>query len=177
MDYLFYAKDSQTNAAMLQHSFIEPYSFVLWSPAIRKVRPVGISESRFIIWWTMHHLRLFANEDYGLFLVYDGLALIHRSCIFPKYFRFPFMSKLDLQIGDTWTHPSYRNKGIATAAIKGIVNLTQRTARRFWYVVEEDNQASIRAIENAGFSRHGRGSRKQRVGLHALGFFEIQSQR
>jgi len=177
MGYLFYARDSQRNVPLLQPSFAEPYSFILWSPAAHKVLPAGISEPRFIIWWMMHHLGVFATENYKLFLVYDRLNLIHRSCIFPKYFRFPFMSKLDLQIGDTWTDPGYRNKGVATAAIESIVNLNQRSSRRFWYVVEEGNHASIRAIEKAGFSRHGRGSRKKRVGLQVLGFFEIQSQR
>lgn len=175
MSHLFYINDPQYHSNPLKSSSVESYSFVLWSPTTLKIRPAGLYESHFIVWWIMHYLKVFANNDYSLFLVYDGPNLIHRSCIFPKYFRFPFMAEIDLQIGDTWTDSHCRNKGIATMAISEIVKLTQKPNRIFWYIVEEDNIPSIKVIEKSGFVKYGYGRRRKRFGLPMLGFFEIES--
>jgi len=86
------------------------------------------------------------------------------------------MSAEDLQIGDTWTEPDHRGKGIASWAINEIVRLKQQPGRRFWYVVENNNLPSIRAIEKAGFVRVGSGMRTKRLGLKLLGSFEMTNE-
>ena len=100
--------------------------------------------------------------------------MIHRSGIFPGYFRFPFMAADDLQIGDTWTQPEYRGQGLATFAIQKIAEAFRKPGRTFWYVVEQENRASIRAVEKAGFEMLGEGNRTKRFGIRALGAYIIQ---
>lgn len=134
--------------------------------------PEGIPLIPFLVWWVMHYLRIFKNSNYGILLIYHERMLIHRAGIFPGYFRFPFMSREDLQIGDIWTHRKYRNRGIALFAIKQILHLKKSPDRKFWYVVEENNLASIRVIEKAGFDKVGEGIRKKKFGLKLLGNFE-----
>jgi len=84
------------------------------------------------------------------------------------------MAASDLQIGDTWTHPDFRNRGLASSALKQIVDLFRIPGLRFWYVVEEENTSSIRAAEKAGFVCVGRGRKTARFGLKLLGSYVIE---
>lgn len=174
MRSLFYAKDSDSIDRPKVSASDNRYSFDLWRPISKSVVPDGVLMMPFAVWWVMHYLHIFANRDYSLFLIYDSKAIVHRSVITPRYFRFPFMAREDLQIGDTWTMPEYRGKGLATFAIQKIVELHKKPGRRFWYVVEEDNIPSIRAVEKTGFVKYGVGVRKKRMGMALFGFFEIE---
>lgn len=147
------------------------YSSEFWKPSLRQLVPRGMSLLPYGFWWFMHYLRLQANQDYGVFVLYEGNALVHYSGVFPGYFRFPFMAPKDLQIGDTWTHPDHRGRGIAGFAIRRIVESRRQPGRRFWYICSEDNAPSIRAVEKAGFVRLGKGVRTSRFGLRVLGTF------
>lgn len=146
----------------------------LWRPTLGNLRPDGLGGKVFLVWWLMHHLHLFANRDYSLLLVYHAGKLSHRSCVFPRYFRFPFMAKQDLQIGDTWTDENHRGKGLATFALRCIVENLRQPGRRFWYVTSEDNIASIRACEKAGFRQVATSRRTSRLGTKWLGAFVLE---
>ena len=146
----------------------------LWHPSLTEFVPNGVSLKPFMMWWLFHELGIFMNKGYAIFLIYYDNQIVHRSCIFPGYFRFPFMQKQDLQIGDTWTHPDHRGKGLATYALHEILRLRGKQGQSFWYIVEEENLASIRVVEKAGFSKVGRGIRTKRFGVSLLGSYIIQ---
>ena len=173
MTDFFYAQSSDTNSPMDLAPLDGHYTSVLWRPGTGGLVPSGVSKVPFAAWWLLHSLRVFYNRDYAVFVIYDGDKVIHRSVVFPRYFRFPFMAKYDLQIGDTWTLPEYRGQGLASFAIRAITYACRRPSRTFWYVVEQDNLASIRVIEKAGFVKVGEGIRTKRFGLRALGAFVI----
>ena len=156
-------------------SISDQFQHRLWRPSLFAVKPAGLPLMPFVVWWIFHQLRVFANRDYGIFVVYDGLRLIHRSCIFPRYFRFPFMSKDDLQIGDTWTDPSYRGQGLAKFGLQEAVRQSGQPGRRFWYVVDDDNAPSINVVETAGFTANGEVRRTRRCGLRLLGGFVVEN--
>lgn len=152
----------------------ETLTSVLWRPTWRVVRPPGLTGARWLIWWAMHHFRVFGNADYGVLLVVDGTGcVVHRAGIFPRWARYPFMEAKDLQIGDVWTEPAWRGKGIATSSISTIVSSFTSPDRQFWYLTEPDNHASIRAVEKNGFEQHGEGRRIPRLRLHVLGQFVV----
>ncbi len=174
MKHVFYSFDADNNNQVKNVLIDAKYSPVLWKPSVLKIVPTGVARLQFAVWWAMHNFRIFTNKDYGLYLIYDDHNLIHRSLITPRYFRFPFMTREDLQIGDTWTMPEYRGKCLASFAIQKIVELYKKPGRMFWYVVEEDNIPSIRAVEKAGFVKYGLGTRRKRIGMAFFGFFEIQ---
>lgn len=174
MKYLFYRLEVGNTKQGRVTELQDEYKYVLWRPSFWNVVPSGVSMIPFGVWWMMHQLRAFANQDYGLFLIYDGETLIHRSGAFPRYFRFSFMKQHDLQIGDTWTRPRYRGKGLATFAVRQIVELHQRPGRTFWYVVEANNAPSIRVVEKAGFVEAGEGTKEPRLGLDILGSYVFQ---
>ena len=151
------------------------YTYEIWRPSVFALVPRGMPLVPFAAWWLFHHSRVFANRDYALFLIHQGGRIVHRSVITPGYFRFPFMQRDDLQIGDTWTSDDHRGKGLATFALRQITE-SGNSGRCYWYVVEERNTASIRVVEKAGFCRVGRGARHPHLGLHLLGTFEIEQE-
>lgn len=153
------------------------YSARLWTPEQGGVAPLGLPLAPFGIWTAMHHLRLFANSDYGVLVVYRDGRLVHRSGLFPRYARFPFMRREDLQVGDVWTDPEHRNRGLASFALRRLVDQKVRNGRRIWYVVEAENAASIRTVERCGFVLVGTGTRTKRLGLALLGHFVMESSR
>lgn len=146
----------------------------LWHPRLTSFAPAGLPLYPFGVWWIFHYCRIFSNEDYGVVLVSRGGEIVHRSCVFPGYFRFPFMAKGDLQIGDVWTRGDFRGKGLGRATLRWIVSRFRESDRRFWYITSQDNFASIRLAESAGFRRVGCGRRVPRLGSDILGQYMLE---
>ena len=149
------------------------YSFEYWKPKGVTATPPQTGGKAFRVWALIHALRLFYNRDYGVMLIRNGGKVVHRSCVFPGWFRFPFMARADLQVGDTWTDPDHRGKGLAAAALAQVLASEPRPDRRFWYVVEEENVSSIRVAEKVGFRMVGTGGKRKRLGLGLLGYYGI----
>jgi RimJ/RimL family protein N-acetyltransferase len=139
--------------------------------------PGGLPLLPFGVWTAMHYLQLFANREYGVLVVYHEGRSVHRSALFPRYARFPFMAREDLQIGDVWTDPGHRNRGLASFAIQRLVQAKARRGRRIWYLVESGNAPSVRAVAKLGFVRAGTGTRTKRLGLAVFGQFVLDSTR
>jgi RimJ/RimL family protein N-acetyltransferase len=191
MDYLFYLTPDSPKAAAsskpkpkagrapgaeakeVSPGGEESFRSVWWRPNGTERRPPGVEERSFFVWWLFHRLKIFSNGGYAVALIFDGDRLIHRSCVFPGYFRFPFMAADDLQIGDTWTDPAYRGRGLATRSAREIVERATSEGRRVWYVVEKGNGPSIRVAEKAGMELRGEGARVSRAGVRALGAYRI----
>jgi glycosyltransferase involved in cell wall biosynthesis/ribosomal protein S18 acetylase RimI-like enzyme len=150
----------------------EGFAWELWSPSITRLTPPGAPAGVYGVWLLFHFLRVFWNRGYAVLLVRHADRVVHRSLVTPGYFRFPFMGRDDLQIGDTWTDPEYRGRGLAAFAIRRIL-AARGSPTSYWYVVEPDNTPSIRAAEKAGLRRVGSGVRRKRYGLHALGSFTM----
>lgn len=174
MRLFFYLKEGE-NAPIGEAITSAPhYVARIWHPSLTNWVPEGIPLMPYAVWWLFHQVGIFTNRDYAILLIYFQGMVVHHSCVFPWYFRFPFMAKNDLQVGDTWTHTAHRGKGLALIALEEIVRLCNKPGRRFWYVVEEENVASIRVAEKAGFSKVGQGVRIKRLGLSLLGAYCIQ---
>jgi GNAT superfamily N-acetyltransferase len=124
--------------------------------------------------WLLHCLRAFPNRDYTVFVVRRGNEFAHYSGVTGRYWRFPFLADADLQIGDTWTHPDHRGKGLAGFAIDRILTAMSRPGRLIWYVVEDINTPSIRAAEGAGMTLFARGAWRRPFGLKLLGSYVIR---
>jgi RimJ/RimL family protein N-acetyltransferase len=173
MNWLFYAFDCPRR--LTAHLPDSRYRGEIWKPVGLEIRPAGLPLWPFGAWWAFHELRVFYNREYCLILVRDGKQLVHRSCMFPGYFRFPFMTHEDLQIGDVWTDVKYRGIGLATYGIERAIELAGERVRRIWYVVEESNVRSIRLVEKVGFACVARGIRTHRLGISLLGAFQTKS--
>lgn len=173
MRYLFFALDG-VDVPALPAAEKPAYTAALWRPTWRRVAPRGAFKFSFLVWWVFHHLHIFKNRNYGIFLFYDGRHAVHYSCLFPGYFRFPFMGRRNLQIGDVFTSEAYRGRSLATSALREIVRTHGAAADRFWYITDESNAPSIRAALKAGFRKVGEGGRTRMLGLRLLGAYKIE---
>jgi len=154
-------------------SLPEGYRYSVWRPGLMRIVPPGLPRFPFVAWWVMHFLGGFSNRDYSVLMVHCGGELVHRSVVFPRYFRFPFMGATDLQIGNTWTSEQHRGRGLAAFAIQAIRDRDPRPDRVYWYVCEQTNIPSIRVVEKLGFRKAGDCVRVSRFGLRLLGAFII----
>ena len=170
--YLFFRR-SVADAARQLPDAVAGGRVVVWRPSWRRVPPSLIRSRVTWVWWLFHNLHVFRSRAFCVILVVRDNRLLHRSSVFPPYFRFPFMRSVDVQIGDTWTDPRERGRGIATAVIGVALAVPGRRDGDAWYIVEENNRASIRAVEKAGFTLVGRGRRLPRLGLKPLGYYAI----
>lgn len=143
----------------------------LWRPSPTELAPKGMCAPSLAVWWAFHRMHLFRNRRYSVLAIYEGQRPVHRSVVTPGWLRFPFMDADDLQIGATWTDPEYRGRGLAALAISHIVHGAKDSCARFWYLTEETNRASIRAVEKAGFTRYLEGRRTKRLGFRLLGAY------
>lgn len=146
----------------------------LWRPTAADPTPPAMSAPVGAVWAAFHLLRVFTNRDYAQLLLRDGGRVVHRSGVYPRWARFPFMATADLQIGDTWTDPAYRGQGLATRAITEVVSRLAVPGRAFWYVTERDNLPSVRAAERAGFALAGVADRTAPFNVRALGAFVLR---
>ena len=151
----------------------EGYTLVIWKPSFAEIVPKGMPLLPFGAWWIFHYAKIFFNSEFGLFLIRYNGAIVHRSVVTPGYFRFPFMGKEDLQIGDTWTSSDHRGKGFAVIAIRKIVAEYSRQGRRIWYLADKNNLPSSKAAERAGLVRYGEGRRTKKFGLRLFGHYEM----
>jgi len=141
------------------------------------VIPPGCSGLKWWVWALFHYTGTFRSAQYGAVLIFRGGRLVHRSSLFPKYSRFPFMRDDDLQVGDTWTEPSERGRRLAVVALTAAARQALLPGARLWYLTSADNAASIRVAEAAGLVRAGTGVRTRRFGLRLLGQFRFSNGR
>jgi GNAT superfamily N-acetyltransferase len=141
------------------------YEAEFWRPRSTQLLPRGVFAPKLLILSMVHFAGGFANDDYAVFLVRNHGTVAHRSCVNPPDIRYPFMHREDLQIGFVATDPRYRGRGLATHAICAIVQHYARPDRTFWYIVAQENVASVRAVTKAGFVAHGTAIRRRSLGV------------
>ena len=174
--YRFYRMDTSAAAAS-QVPLPEGCRSRLWRPSLTSLKPPEMPRLPFLVWGLFHHLRIFRNRDYAILIISSGGKMIHCSLVIPPYFKFPFMAARDLQIGDTWTDPEQRGKGLAARAIEEILKQMGNPGRAFWYLVREDNAASIKVAEKQGFRCVGLGSKRAPFGLPVIGRYLLEERR
>lgn len=153
-------------------------------PSELRIRVLGPTEAIALIrassgaielaWIAFHLLRIFRNRDYCVATVWQDKRLIHYTHVFPRFWRFPFMSNNDLQLGDIWTAEDYRGRGIASVVVTQVLLEKRQPGRTFWYIVHSENKPSIRLAEKLGFDLKGTGRKWPLFGIYVLGTYQIE---
>jgi GNAT superfamily N-acetyltransferase len=128
--------------------------FTVWRSSLFHLAPKGISLN-----WRhfLYEIFFFKCKYYKAFLVYtDSGKLVHQSYVFPKYFRFPFMRKRELQITGLWTDKAFRDKGIAKFVVQEIIKANPNCAH--WFLARIDNMSSVKVASENNFIDQGLGS-------------------
>lgn len=171
---LFRIYKKGSSESLVDKGNLDPsFEYEMWAPSFFKVFPARFFRIKFIIWYLFDLFNIFKSNCYRVFIVRYKRKIIHHTFIFPAFFRFPFMGENDLQIGDVWTDPSFRGRGIATIAIMNVLSEISKEDKTFWYVVEDTNKSSIKVVEKLGFQLVGYGKKFPRCGSFLLGFYDF----
>jgi GNAT superfamily N-acetyltransferase len=144
------------------------YSIEIWRPGWRRILPPTLGV-KFGLWWMLHLCGIFRNRDYAVLIVRRNGRPVHRTCLVPKYFRWPFMNDRDLQVSSTWTDPDHRCLGIATYTLEHAVSEWANEGRTLWYVTHADNAPSLAVCRGVGFRMKTAANRTSRFGVRLLG--------
>jgi RimJ/RimL family protein N-acetyltransferase len=136
-----------------------------WRPERLRLRPGGFPARPFLLWGWWHALGVFRSRGYAIALLFEDGALVHRTCLLPAHYRFPFMGPGDLQAAGLWTRPDRRGAGLGLLALGEACRRCADPAGTLWYMAREDNRASIRLAGKAGFTPWGRGRKRAWPGL------------
>ena len=125
-----------------------------------------------MMWWGIQTAGLFSRRGFVEIAIWDGNALLHRLVVTPRWYRFPFMARDDLQIGALWTAPTARGRGLARLGVREAI---QQMGERgtVWYVTDASNRASTALADACGFRLAALGERSRPLGVHAFGRFRI----
>ena len=98
---------------------------------------------------------IFTKGQYRIIYGMHRNEIIHYSYVIPKYARFAFMSKDDLEIGPCFTEERYRGKGIYPAVIIYIIKRFRKKDRKFFLFAGEDNVSSQKGCLKTGMIEGG----------------------
>jgi RimJ/RimL family protein N-acetyltransferase len=172
--YLFFCLDE---AEHVNRALSSDYSWSIWRPSRFPNLPAGLPGAhlklRFLFRWILNWFYIFKGDTCGAIIIWQKEQVVHYSGFTSGYWRFLFLCEPDLQIGDTWTDPSYRGRGLAQFGLNTAIAINRRVERRFWYVVEEGNGPSIRVVNKAGFRLYGTGTWEKPYGIKLFGSFVI----
>lgn len=105
-----------------------------------------------------------------LLITIDG-RIVHRTCLVPKYFRWPFMPDGDLHVSPTWTHPEHQRRGLAEYALAHLAQCYGFQGRELWYITRPENAASVAVCRACCFEFVTHLHRTSRWGSLFLGSF------
>lgn len=163
------------NNSSLQSSQNGHSVFTILKPTICNVYKFAKNYYLLAAWWFFHLSGVFYNKLFSMIVCFENKQIIHRTCVFPGFYKFPFMKEGDMQLGEIWTREDCRNRGLATNAMRYILNMSQYKNKTFWYVVESSNQESIMLAKKAGFVAICMAQKKSKMGISMLGKYEISA--
>lgn len=157
MDYLLFSRQNDglgADDAMLQ----------LPDGLEIRVTRIGFGIVRFLKKQISSAELLFSLASFGRCYLYTAVtrdgAVVHKSTVIGKNFKFPFLKRGEYEIGPCHTVEAYRGRGIYPCVLRRIVSsFSPRTS--FYMLVREDNAASISGIRKAGFQLIGQLQKKR----------------
>ena len=126
---------------------------IWWQPSWTRVFPPHHRSFRNFVFWVMSRLKIFKNDFYSALIIEDERGeLIHRTLCIPAWLQFPFMKSNDLQLGDVYSPPAVRRRGLGVFALRYCLQHLARPGRDIYYVAQPTNSASHRLALKAGFA-------------------------
>lgn len=173
MSVHFYRYDGGSTADCIPN-LDEGLQIRCWRADVDGFPPRGSRTIANLLWRAFAKLRLFARRGFTEIAVLDEGRVVHRLIVTPAWYRFPFMSPHDLQIGALWTSPDSRRRHLATVAITEAHRRFAADNVRFWYLTDAENRASSALARSCGYRLVATGERTRKLGISLLGQYVIE---
>ncbi|MFN3754463.1 GNAT family N-acetyltransferase [Flavobacterium sp.] len=137
-----------------------------WKPSVFSWYPKGYG-AKYFLYSLFSFLGIFKNKNYSAFFAYKENELVGSLLVVPKYFKWPFMHKDDVQLTYVKIYKEYRGKGYGKQMITNVLFMLQHQNRdnAVWYVTDDSNQASKSTAEGVGFQLNSYGVKSNFLGL------------
>lgn len=145
-----------------------------WQPHADGFPPAGSRRISNLFWWLLSKTGAFARAGFTEICIEREGLLVHRLIVTPAWFRFPFMARGDLQIGDVWTAPEARRQQLARAAVHEAHRRFAGDDADFWYVTDARNAASAALARSCGYRLVATGRRTRPMCTPLLGRYVIE---
>ena len=145
-----------------------------WQPDVDGYPPPRSRRFSNLFWWLLSRTGAFARSGFMEICIEQEGRLLHRLIVTPGWFRFPFMSARDLQIGAVWTAPDARRRQLARAALAEAHRRFAGERACVWYVTDASNAASGALARSCGYRLVARGRRTRRIGMSLLGQYVLE---
>lgn len=152
-------------------SFNKEVKLKSWSPKKLNIKPIFLPYFPFTLWFIFHHLKVFKNNNYKIYYLELNNKIVHKTVVFPKFFRFNFMKKNDLQLGDIFTSKDLRGKGIASKVLNNIIY--SNSSHDFWFLCDENNLSSVKIAYNNKFKLIAYGYKITPLRLNIFSYYKI----
>ncbi len=119
--------------------------------SVRKISLLNMTKSNHFIYDLYWFINTMGNC--WVYSVFDNSKEVHYSYATKQCYKFPFMGKHDLQIGNCFTDENYRGYGIYPYVIQKAVqqHLTNNPKGDVYMLIEQSNIASQKGVEKVGF--------------------------
>jgi RimJ/RimL family protein N-acetyltransferase len=144
-----------------------PAALAEWTPSLTKIVPGELLADRdgFAKNWVFHLPSiLLGGPAYKVFFLSEHAEVVSQCLVTGPSKRFPFMQSRDLQIGLVHTAPKHRGKGYGRRMVSAIVDAHPQCPS-YWWLTTDDNIASQKVAEGAGFKTIGAATRISRFGI------------
>jgi hypothetical protein len=147
----------------------------LWQPSKHGLPPRGSRTPVNVAWWLLDRLGAFGTDELTEFTVWRGDNMVHRLLVTPRWRRLPFMAPDDLEVGSIWTRPDARGQKLVRSIIGEAHRRFGDRERRWWWLTDEDNAASIASATGCHYRQVGTGYKTRPLGIGLWGQYRLDS--
>lgn len=144
-----------------------------WEPQRDGLPRKGARRPMNYLWWALAKVGGFARPGFVELRIERCGRVVQRLIVTPRWYRFAFMGRDDLQIGDVWTSPDARRRRLARYAVEEAHRLIGGKTEIIWYVADANNEASAALARSCGYRLVATGRRTRRLGMRLLGRYVI----
>ena len=121
------------------------FKLVVYKPDLFRLGKYNTKYFINLIWYIITFGRV------SILLLLDDKMVVHSVYFTPRTFRFAYMNKNDINIGQAETLPEYRGRGIFYFVMKLIMEYYAGKDILIWSYCDVDNKVVQKAFEKAGF--------------------------
>lgn len=129
---------------------IDQYTYGVFKPSVFRLH---INSLNFKQWIMNLYWYILNNGKYSIYYICYRNEIIHTSYCMPKSYKFPFMSKNDIQIGPCNTSDQYRGKGLFPYALSMIIDDYYKNGTKLYMIINQENIPSQKGASKIGFKK------------------------